>query len=188
MKAHFKNLINILLVAIVIILLLQRSCQPKPPTGIQTQIETKYDTIIQISEVYTPIYKTKIKTNWDTLYVNTPMDTVYIIEDYHTKYNYLDTIEVDSFGYVVINDTIYQNKIFSRQYKSNIIIPTTTITNTILENKREFYVGLEAGVTTKGNINYAGSQLLFKTKRKQIYGVGVGLDQDFTSTIRASMY
>lgn len=188
MKEHFKNLTNLLLICIIILLFIQRSCGVKPQEGVsvQTEIVTVYDTINTESIVYQPHWRTRIEYDIDT--ITTPIDTIAILKDYYSQYVYSDTVQVDSFGYIVINDTISKNKIYSRQTEQNLLIPITTITNTIYENKREFYIGLDAGVTTKGEVNFVGTDILFKTKKRQIYGVGIGLDRNFTPTITGSIY
>lgn len=188
MKEYFKNFTNLLLICVVVILLISRSCNPKSPpeTIVQTEVVTRYDTIYSESIVYKPIYKDRIEYDIDTF--SFPIDTNAILRDYYAEYVYEDTLEIDSFGYILINDTISRNQIQSRQYISNILIPTTTITNTIFENKREFYIGIESGVNTKGEINFVGTDLLFKTKKKQVYGVGIGIDRNFNPTIMGSMY
>lgn len=185
MKEQFKNFTTLLLICVVILLLIQRGCNPKPPQGVITEIETRYDTINTITEVYVPQYKYKTIINTDTI---KEIDTVEVIKDYYTQYFYSDTLDLDTSGFLVINDTIFNNKIYSRQLESHIIIPTTTITNTIYENKRELYVGIESGINNKAEINYIGADVLFKTKRKQIYGIGLGVDNNFNPTIMASMY
>ena len=188
MKEHFKNLTALLLICLILILLVQRSCNPEPDNGVnvQTEIVTTYDTINTVSTTYIPKYINKIEYRIDT--VTTPIDTLAILQDYYSSYTYSDTVQVDSFGYIVVNDTISQNKIWGRSITQSLLIPITTITNTIYEDKREFYIGLEAGVTSKGEINFVGTNLLFKTKKKQIYGIGVGLDQNFSPTFVGSMY
>lgn len=188
MKEHFKNLTVLLLICLILILLAQRSCSPDPDNGVnvQTEIVTTYDTINTVSTTYVPKYINKIEYRIDT--VTTPIDTLAILQDYYSSYTYSDTVQVDSFGYIVVNDTISQNKIWGRSITQSLLIPTTTITNTIYENKREFYIGIEAGATIKGEINFVGTNLLFKTKKKQIYGIGVGLDRNFSPTFVGSMY
>ena len=187
MKKFFSNISNILLVGVIAILLLQNHCSSKPrDTETITTIVTKYDTINTVTEIYTPIWDTRVIHSVDT--ITEYIDTTVVIQDYYTQYNYRDTVQIDSFGYVVINDTLFKNKLQSRQVSQNILIPITTITNTVFENKRELYVGIGAGMTTKGQLNQVSAELLFKTKRKQAYGIGVGLNNKLTPTITGRMY
>jgi len=76
------------------------------------------------------------------------VDTLEILKDYFEKYVYLDTIPIDTLGYVTIIDTLSQNRILYRKPTINIQIPTKTITigNTFLigfgtDNENNFSMG-----------------------------------------------
>jgi hypothetical protein len=157
---------------------------PSEPITI-TKVEVRYDTIQIVLEKYTPKWKERIVTKYETI---TPLiDTVTILQDYYSKYVYNDTIHINTIGYAVINDTIMRNTIFSRNVSTNFLIPTTTVTNTIYINNREWYWGLGlAGLPSQ--INYVGGELMLKTKKKQIYGFGVGVNQNFEPILSGRMY
>ena len=192
MKDFFKNIQNLLIVVLVIFLLFQKGCsfnsdvvEPK----VITKVETKWDTITVNKEIYVPKWKTKIITKYknDTIVINTPIDTLEILKDYYSKNVYIDEIILDSLGIVTITDTITQNTILSRSVVSNILIPTTTITSDIYVNSRELYWGLNiAGRSSQ--INYLGGGLLYKSKNKNIYGLGVGVNENFQPILSASYY
>ena len=68
-----------------------------------------------------------------------------------------------------------------------MLIPTTTITNTVYINKREFYGGF--GIKGRSDqLNYLGGELLFRTKNNQAYNIGIGLNQDFKPVLGFGMY
>ena len=90
-----------------------------------TKIETKWDTLKIDSLVYVPKWRTRIVTEHDT--IPTDIDTLSILKDYYSKYFYTDTLDLDSLGNIVINDTISKNQIIFREINPNIYIPTTTI-------------------------------------------------------------
>ena len=193
MKLSFKN-INIeisfqtlIIVVLIVLLLLQRSCSstPKEDPQVITKIETKYDTVTINTTSYIPKWKTKVITKIDTF--SLPIDTSLILKDYYAKYHYSDTLKIDSIGYAVINDTITQNKILGRDIKTNLLIPTKTITETIYLNKRELYWGVGLGGNTN-QINYLGGELIYRNKNKQAYGFGLGINQDFQPIITGRMY
>ena len=55
-----------------------------------------------------------------------------------------------------------------------------------LISKHEFYVGIGlAGNRTQ--FNYIGGELLFRSKRKKVYGIGLGLNQTLEPVISARM-
>jgi hypothetical protein len=190
LKDFFKNIQTLLIVVLVAIILLMRSCgggktvtEPK----IITKTETKWDTINIIKEVYVPKWKTKIITQIDSILINTPIDTLEVLKDYYAKNVFVDEINLDSLGVITITDTIYKNTVWKRAVESNILIPTTTVTEEIYINNREFYYGL--GLQGRSDqINYLGGELLYKNKNKQIYGLGIGVNQDFKPVISGRLY
>lgn len=192
MKDFFKDIKTLLIVVLVAIILLMRACSGKEGKGIAknepitiTQTVTKWDTLKIDSLVYVPKWRTKIKTIHDTIPAD--IDTLSILKDYYAQYFYTDTLSLDSLGSIVINDTISRNSILFREIQPNIFIPTTTVTNTVFINNREFYVGFGLKGRTD-QINYLGGELLYRTKNKQVYGAGVGLNQDFQPVLGFSMY
>tara|TARA_Y100000389_G_scaffold131014_1_gene128463 strand:- start:174 stop:770 length:597 start_codon:yes stop_codon:yes gene_type:complete len=192
LKVFFKNIQFLLIVVLVALLLLQRSCSSdstiSEPTII-TKVETKWDTITINKIEYVPKWVEKIVTVYenDTIIINTPIDTLEVLKEYYAKNVYIDEIVLDSLGVVTITDTISQNKIFSRQVKSDILLPTTTLTQEIYLNNREFYWGLNVA-GNKTQINYLGGGILYKSKSKNIYGLGIGVNENFQPIISGSYY
>ncbi len=191
MKFILKN-IQLLVIILLIIILIMRGCgSNKIEEIVTTKIETKYDTVNTPILQYIPKWKTKTEINIDTLeiFVSNKVDTSEILKDYFSKYYYSDTLHFDTVGYVVINDTISKNSILSRVAYPNIIIPHTTITQTKTANKLEFYAGVGAAASIKPfNLNYAGAEFLLKTKKKQAYGIGVGIDQQLRPILSGRVY
>ena len=176
---------------LIVIIIIMRSCSGRGHDTIitepitVTQTVTKWDTLKIDSLVYIPKWRTRIETIHDTIPAN--IDTLSILKDYYAKYFYTDTLSLDSLGSIVINDTVSRNSIIFREIQPNVLIPTTTVTNTVFINKREFYVGFGLKGRTD-QINYLGGELLYRTKNKQVYGAGVGLNQDFQPVLGFSMY
>lgn len=186
MKDFFKNIQTLLIVALVIIILFMRDCRggndPIEPKVI-TKVEVKWDTLKIDSLVYVPKWKTKIIH--DT--IPSDVDTLSILKDYYTKYFYTDTLNLDSLGSIIINDTISKNSILSRKIQPNVLIPTTTIINTVYINENEFYLGV--GLQGKTNqLNYLGGEMLWRSKKRNVYGFGLGVNQDFQPVLSTRMY
>jgi hypothetical protein len=171
-----------------VLLWLQRSCSSSPEITepqVITKVEVRYDTVETIKETYVPKYITRIETVIDTF--TTPIDTVNILKNYYAKYFYSDTLKIDTLGYAVINDTITQNTILARDIRTNVLIPTTTITKEIYLNNREFYWGL--GLQgKKDQLNYLGGELLYRNKKYQVYGLGVGVNENLQPVISGRLY
>ena len=152
-----------------------------------TKVETKWDTVNIVKEVYIPKWKTRVIKEVDSILVNTPIDTLEVLKDYYAKNVFVDEIVLDSLGVVTVTDTIHKNIIWGRTVKSDILIPTTTITKEIYLNNREFYWGL--GLQGRSDqLNYLGGELLYKDKKKQIYGLGIGVNQDLQPVISGRLY
>jgi len=190
LKSFFSNLQTILIVGLVVIILLMRQCDGEKPvikTIVETKETVKWDTI-KIPEItYVPKWKTKIVRVTDT--IPNDIDTMEILKDYYAKYFYTDTLDIDSIGNIVINDTITQNKIFARKPKVNIQIPTITkeIVITKVISEREFYYGVGLQGSTD-QLNYLGGEFLYRTKKKNAYGVSLGINQDFSPIIGGKVY
>lgn len=195
MKHFFNNIQTLLIIILIIIIVFLRSCSGRGTVEpeIITKIEIKYDTIQTIKETYVPKWKTKVVTEivtetiTETDTFQQPIDTLAILQDYYTKYFYQDTIEIDTIGYAIVNDTITKNSIFSRDVKTSIIYPTTTITNEIYLNKLEFYTGIGIVGGLK-QLNYIGGEILLKTRKRTMYGLGLGIDQSLQPALSGRIY
>ena len=197
MKKAFKNIQTVIIVVLLIIIFFLRECQGNQVNSTLTEgetivkIETKYDTIVNTIETYVPEYRTEVKwktrTIHDTIEVHDtiPIDTLSILEDYFKVYAYTDTLAKDSVTFI-INDTISQNKILARGIEYSLVYPTTIISKESAVNKRELYIGLGLG-GDKQQISYIGSELMLRNKKKQIYGIGLGINSSFEPILTFKM-
>ena len=196
MKSLFKNFQSLIIIGLIIVIFLLRECRgeksplPAEPVTI-VKIETKYDTIVETVPTYIPKYKTRVKwktkTVHDTVEVHDtiPVDTASVLEEYFATYAYTDTLKKDSVTFI-INDTISQNKILSRGIKYNLVYPTTIIQTEREVNERELYVGFGLG-GDRQQISYAGSELILRTKKEKLYGVGIGINNSFQPILTFKM-
>lgn len=187
MKAYFKNIQSLLIVVLVALLFLQRSCSspdPVDPVTI-TEIVTKWDTVKVEKTKYVPKWRIKTEVVHDTIPAN--IDTTAILKDYYTKYFYTDTIDLDTIGSIVVKDTVTKNLILSRNVQSNIFVPTTTVNNIIYIYKKEFFGGVSVGATNQAVQNING-ELLYVNKKRDAYGFGIGLNPDFQPIYTIRMY
>jgi len=187
LRDYFKNIQTLLVVVLAALLFLQRGCSSTPPVEpeVITEVVTKWDTVKIEKIEYVPKIVEKVVVNIDTF--SAPIDTVTVLKDYYAKYFYTDTIQIDTLGSIVINDTITRNLISMRDVQSNIFIPTTTITNTIYLYKREFYGGISVGTTNQAVQNING-ELLYINKKRDAYGFGVGLNPQWQPVYTVRMY
>ena len=187
MKDYFKNIQTLLIVVLAVLLFLQRSCSSTPPVEpkVITEVVTHWDTVKVETTEYVPKIVEKVVVNIDTF--SAPIDTVSVLKDYYAKYFYTDTIQIDTLGSIIINDTITRNLIAMRDVQSNIFIPTTTITNTVYLYKREFFGGISVGGNPQMIQNING-EFLYVNKKRNAYGFGVGLDPNFQPIYTVRMY
>jgi hypothetical protein len=187
MKKYIGSIQNLLIIILAVVLLYQSQCSKKDPIEpeVIVTIETKWDTVNVTQTEYVPKWRTKVVTEHDT--IPQDIDTMSILKDYYAKYHYTDTLTLDTLGFLVLNDTISKNSVLSRSFTSNISIPTTTITKEIYLNKREFYWGLGVNGGTS-QLDYVGGEFMFKNKQRNMYGIGVGVNQDLQPTISGRMY
>jgi len=189
LKNYYKEILIIVLI-IITLFQFQKGCFSLPEEGrIDTviKIETKWDTIIKTTQVYIPKWDTIVKE----IFIKEPIDTPEIIKDYFSKYYYVDIIDLDSLGFIIVKDTISQNKIHSRQVTSNLNIPTTTITQTITKtsyiNRRELYIGMGLGFNRE-RLNHISGEILYRSKKPQIYSLGLGINPEFDPIIMGRIF
>lgn len=120
-------------------------------------------------------------------YINGKVDTLAILKDYFAKVYYGDTIRLTTidkenkkinYGYILVKDTISENRIKHRELVYDYKIPTIekTITNTITTpNRNQFYAGLDMYGTKLQPINYFGVNLTLKNKKDRMYSIGAGI-------------
>ena len=187
MKKYIGSIQNVLIIVLALVLLYQSQCSKKDPIEpeVIVTIETKWDTVNVTQTEYVPKWRTKVVTEHDT--IPQDIDTMSILKDYYAKYHYTDTLTLDTLGFLVLNDTISKNSVLSRSFTSDISIPTTTITKEIYLNKREFYWGM--GLSgDKSQLNYLGGEFMYKNKQRNMFGVGMGVNQDLQPVVSGRMY
>ncbi len=196
MKSIFKNFQSLIIIGLIIVIFLLRECRgeksslPTEPVKV-VKVETKYDTIVKEVTSYVPEYRTEVKwktkTIHDTIEVHDtiPIDTASILEDYFKAYAYNDTLKEDSIT-LIINDIISQNQIMSRNVKYSLVYPTTIIQTEREVNKRELYLGFGIG-GDRQQLSFVGSELLLRNKKERIYGVGLGINQNFEPILTFKM-
>jgi hypothetical protein len=196
LKKLFKNFQTLIIIGLVIVIFLLRECRgnksslPTEPVTI-VKVETKYDTIVKEVKSYIPKYVEKIewktKTVHDTVEIHdtVPIDTLSVLDDYLSARVYNDTLKEDSIT-LIINDIISQNRIMSRNVKYSLVYPTTIIQTEREVNKRELYVGFGIG-GDRQQLSFVGSELLLRNKKERIYGVGLGINQNFKPILTFKM-
>ena len=183
------NIIYILIIALLIAIL-YITCNRQ---SAQVVSLTSHDTTTQVRYVY---YKDTVKTK-PTL-VQRVRDTLFesyveyypaegyneLLEQFQTlkqdllsRNIYKDSLYLDSLGWVKIIDTVQKNNIIGREFIKDIKIPekTTIITNEVVINKREMYVGPTLRLLSPTTFGIGGG-ILYKDLKNRIYGGNVSWD------------
>lgn len=174
-------------------------------------LESKTDTIFVEKEVKVTKYVPKYITKEVIKEVEIPVDvdSLAIIKDYFSKVTVKDTLNLaydfpavvtDSLGnkpsgdlgFGILTDIISQNRIESREIDWFFKIPTVYNTTIVKElPKNEFYYGFGLGVDQTNGLNNFSGNVLFKTKKLNIYGLNLGLSNqlgEYKPFVGGSMY
>jgi hypothetical protein len=203
-NTNFYNLFDfktILIVVLILVILLMKMCSPKPPVkpGDTIKVNGKKYVVLHrtIDTQYIPKTKTVYKPG-ETIYVETPIyvdvpanvDTNAILKDYYSKRVYKDSIKLeDSLGSITLIDTIQENKIKGRWFKSNI--NQIVIKDSIIVEKppvNQVYVGGVIGADRKIGFNYFGPTFVLKTKSDNMYSLGLGINNNLNTSIQAGIF
>jgi hypothetical protein len=153
---------------------------------------------------------TKVKEVRDTLYKNTyrnryikgdsiPFviiatdttiihDTVRIISDYMCTYAYSDTIKQDS-NIFVIDDTISQNRIMSRGFKSNITEKTIYVKEYYAQKaKLGLYYGIRGDFSQENGLEVLSPGLMLNAKNKALIGLNININKNYNISYSGSIY
>ena len=132
-------------------------------------IKGERDTVLESSVYYLP------SDNYDSLYVQYTT----LKEQFLSKNIYADSVQIDTFGYVKVVDTLQKNQMVGRSFIKDLKIPekTITITNTIYpEPKRQLYIGGGVLGNTDNIVGQIQAGLLLKNKKDQIFGLSTGIN------------
>jgi hypothetical protein len=114
-------------------------------------------------------------------------DTIRIVEDYHKKILYKDKLVLDNdLGSIELTDTISMNKIIGRKWSAQIKERTITDTKIVKElPKNQVYIGV--GGVVGNSLAIAGPTLSLKTKKDNIYGLNVYVDNNLNKYIGVNL-
>lgn len=192
-KKLFEKIKNTVITILVVIIILLSKCNGEGNLNIQnnpkviTETETIIDTVTIVKNTYIPKWETKIIRDTIEIEKVLEVDTLLILREYFDKYVYLDTIKIDTIGFMTIEDTIYQNRVLYRKPMVNITIPTQTITLLQNNNEIEYYAGL--GVrTTMDKYTWMGLEGAIKTKKGNLFLLGLGTDNQNKFSVGGSVH
>jgi len=179
-------------ILVIIIILLSKCSGDKVDTPITepkivTKTVVKIDTVKVIEQKIIPKWRTKVVK--DTIKVERviEVDTTSIVAEYLNKFVYVDTIMIDTIGFVTIKDTIFRNEIIYRKPTIQISIPNKTVSIIEKTNEREFYVGLGTR-TTMDNFTWMGLEGVMRNKKGNTFLLGIGTDNNNKFSLGGSVH
>lgn len=194
-----KNFSLLIIAALVIVILLQRTCTPKnsEPKEIIKIDGKKYEVIKRVTDTLKiPVIHNVYKKGEDIYHeipvyvdviVPSNIDTGLILKKFYATHVYKDTLQLkDSLGFIAVTDSISKNKLVSRSW--NAKVNKTTINNTIYlkELSNQFYLGGSLGMQRPGQFLLGGNAIL-KTKADKVFGLGVGVNSQLQPYFQGSM-
>ena len=196
-KLDFKTL---MILCLIIIILLLRMCdgesnEVKKGDTIKVNgkkyevVDHKRDTtyITRDSIIYKKGKDIKVEVKVP-VYVPANVDTQEILKDYFSRRFYIDTLDLGQKSFVIVKDTITENKILSRVFESSITERIINDTLFLVEPpKRQMFVGFQMGFDKKDIINYGGLSLIYKDKKDKLFGLGLGINSNGQPTIMGNM-
>ena len=198
--SNIKKFLNILQFTIILLLLgiifSMKGCETEnlPPSSPSLEKVIEYDTVIKNNTVYVPKLVTQYISKIDTafIFVKDSLKEQHKkdIVDYYTTKVFKDEKTSDSLD-LTITDTIYQNNIISRELKYYLKLPPPPLPKIIYKDKILPDVGFYGGLGLAGvpsRIDYIGAELLYKTSKFSIYGVGIGVNSNFDPSISGKIY
>ena len=115
----------------------------------------------------------------DTNYAALKVQFDNLVKMYTALAIYVDSVKLDTLGYVSVTDSVRENKLIGRAWKYNYKVPFVTKTVTITNQApsiTQLYVGGGINTTQTLGLHSAEAGLILKTKKDKIYGLKAGSD------------
>lgn len=184
-----KNILNILIIALLVILLLQRCGESKTIDKIKIIRDTVWvhtdSTIYSVPKIVKTIPYTVPVDRWniqylpDTNYSKLVVQYQKLVSSFLSSNVSYDSIKVDSIGHIYITDTVSRNAIIGRSTHYNLKYPIITNTIIVPESKKtQWYIGGAIQGEQGDLIDQINAGLLIKNKKDQIYGGYMGITPD----------
>ena len=185
-----------LIASLVAIIILQRSCNNnmdiddnkitvKTDTVWKVTKDTVFKTVNAVKTEYISIDKEEYKPGESIDTCKTRFNN--LLKEHLVRTVYSDTLKLDSLGTVVIQDTVWLNKLYGkREYIKDYKIPFVTKTITKKEDpRRQMYIGGNAFIGGSGLLTPG---LIYKDKKDRVYQANVGVGFDGSINYGFGMY
>ena len=185
-----------LIASLVAIIILQRSCNNnmdiddnkitvKTDTVWKVTKDTVFKTVNAVKTEYISIDKEEYKPGESIDTCKTRFNS--LLKEHLVRTVYSDTLKLDSLGTVIIQDTVWLNKLYGkREYIKDYKIPFVTKTITKKEDpRRQMYIG---GNSFIGGSGLLTPGLIYKDRKDRVYQANIGLGIDGSINYGFGMY
>lgn len=192
MDKFLKNNLLSLIVLIVLLIVLFRTCTNKP---IEQQVMIVRDTTWMhkdsfvitkpqvVNTIPVNVYHDSLIKEYipDTNYAKLVKQYTELAEKFLSQNVHQDSVRIDSIGFVRITDTVSHNLITGRKTSYKLSYPIIKETITVPEEKKgQVYFGFGVGGQNRDLLKTVDFNLLYKNKKDMMFGPNVSLDQDGT--------
>lgn len=185
-KNNFLNLIVLILVVVILLQKCGNNAPSEKPTITRDTVWVHKDSVVYskpqiIKTIPVNIYTdtTLIKYLPDSNYTDLLKQYQSVVYELLNKNVYLDSLKIDSLGYVKVLDTLSKNLIIGRSYKYDLKYPIVKETITVPAKKvNQVYVGGGLFGTRLTPIQTIHLGLLFKSKKDGVVIPSVGVDKN----------
>lgn len=186
-----SKLLTIVVIAVAVIFFFQQNgCSyiqsfgpPKSDTVFKTDTAWRVHDSLIVKKV--PVYKTLPPIHDtlppmlipDTNYAKLKAQYEHLLTQLYAMNIFVDTLRLDTLGYVSVTDTVQNNVLKNRAYSYKYKIPTITNTTTITNHaapKRQMYVGGGINMNKTLGVEAINAGFLYKNRKDQIFGLNVG--------------
>lgn len=184
MKFVKNNLISVLALILLIILFIERCNKPveptPPPKIVRDTVWLTHDSIVYSKPKVIRTIQIKSKDSLiyvpDTSYPKLALQYQEIVNQLLAKNIHIDTVRIDTNGYVKIVDTVQKNLIIGRSTQVSVKYPVIKETITLYPKPvNQLYVGGDIGGSQISLINQIRAGVILKNKKDQIFTASVGL-------------
>lgn len=194
-----KNFLSLVTLALVLVVLLQRCGEPKPvdaPTVVRDTVWVHKDSTVYskpqlIKTIPIDVSRDTIINNYipDTNYQKLVIQYQSVVNELLAKNLFVDTLKIDTLGWVRVQDTVTKNLLLNRTFKWHIKYPVIKETITLpAPRKNQLYVGGEVEGDKTNLVSGVNAGLLFKNKKDQIFGLKAGLNSNGQPSLGISSF
>lgn len=187
MKYIKDNLTGLLVLVLLLTLFIERCNKPveptPPPKIVRDTVWVKHDSVVyskpQLVETIQMSSKDSLIYVPDTNYSKLVLQYQDIVNQLLIKNIQVDSVRIDTNGYVKIVDTVQKNLIVGRSTQVSVKYPVIKETITLYPKPvNQVYIGGDVGGSQTSLINQVRTGVILKNKKDQIFSASVGLNTD----------